>query len=77
MKSLYHDVNRGHYLLYVVTKDAAYKQDVYISVARQEDGRWLVKLDPSVQPYRTPAVKAAVWEISRRLAETAGNRAAQ
>lgn len=76
VKSLYRAINRTHYLLHIVTKDAAYKQDVYISVARQEDGRWLVKLDPSVQPYRTPAVKAAVWEISRRLADTAGNRTA-
>lgn len=77
VKSLYRALSRTHYLLYVVAKDAAYKQDFYISVARQDDGRWLVKLDPSVQPYRTPAVKAAVWEIGRRLAETAGNRAAQ
>lgn len=55
------------YLLRMITKDGHYKQSFYITVSRHENHRWLVKLDTTFQPYRTPAVKLAVWKIGEIL----------
>ncbi len=67
VKAVFGSPDGKGYLLRMITKDGQYKQGFYITVARHEDHRWLVKLDTTFQPYRTPAVKLAVWKIGEIL----------
>lgn len=67
VKAVFGSPDGSGYLLRVITKDGHYKQGFYITVSRHEDHRWLVKLDTTFQPYRTPAVKLAVWKIGEML----------
>jgi hypothetical protein len=53
--------------LRVIARDESFKQEFYILIIRRKERRWLVKLDPAVQPYRTPAVKLAVWMTGELL----------
>jgi tRNA (guanine-N7-)-methyltransferase len=70
VKAGYTALEDDRYLLRTIAKDESYKQEFYILITRQEERRWLVKLDPAVRPYRTPAVKIAVWKIGALLNET-------
>ncbi len=54
------------FLLLIITRDYDYQQKFYITVVARQNG-WIVKLESTTQPYRTPAVKMAVQEIGRRL----------
>ncbi len=67
VKNAFVGINKQEFLLKLVAKDMAYQQNFFVVVQRQDAGRWLVKLDPAMQPYRTPAVKMAVWQIGKRL----------
>ena len=67
VKNVFHHLDKEQYLLQVVAKDKTYKQSIHILVYRHGKNRWLVKLDSTVQPYRTPAVKMAVWKIGEIL----------
>lgn len=70
VKDTYGDINSAKYLLHVIAKDGAHKQNFHVVINQQKKGRWIVKLDPNTQPYRTPAVKMAVHEIGNRLANS-------
>ncbi len=67
VKDSFRDADANRFLLRVVAKDSSYQQDFYLLVVRQNKNRWLIKLDPTLQPYRTPAVKMAVLQIGQRL----------
>lgn len=67
VKDAFVGVNEPQFLLKLVAKDMAYQQNFFVVITRQAAGRWLVKLDPAMQPYRTPAVKMAVWQIGKIL----------
>lgn len=69
VKQIFKNTEQDGYLLKVVAKDADYKQSFLVLVKPHEDGRWIVKLDQGALPYRTPAVKMAVWEIGNKLLE--------
>ena len=61
------DMESAGYVLKLVTNDREYRQNVLVQVRSHETGRWIVRLDPVLQPYRTPAVKQAVAAIGARL----------
>ncbi len=63
---VFRDLSGEAFLLRMVTADDDYTQNFFILVATYEQG-FIVKIDPGYQPYRTPAVKAAVTEIGQRL----------
>ena len=67
VKDVFTDVLNGSYLLNVVAKDRDYQQNILVGIYRHKSERWIVKLDKIIQPYRTPAVKAAVWGIGKQL----------
>ena len=67
VKSVYLNTAEEQYLLKVVAKDHDYQQNILVGIYRHNNGKWIVKLDPAVQPYRTPAVKQAVWQIGEML----------
>lgn len=66
VKRIYQDLNKRNFLLRAITRDLDYLQNFYIIIARHEDG-WIIKLDDSLQPYRTPAVKWAIQKIGEIL----------
>ncbi|HQV30564.1 MAG TPA: hypothetical protein PKV71_01740 [Calditrichia bacterium] len=72
VKSALRDMEEDRYILKVVAADQGYRQSFLVQIKPHETGRWLVKLDPSVQPYRTPAVKMAIRQIAAALVEPAG-----
>jgi tRNA (guanine-N7-)-methyltransferase len=63
---VFRDQSGQAFLLRMVTADDDYTQNFFILVATYGQG-FIVKIDPGYQPYRTPAVKAAVAEIGERL----------
>ncbi|RMI08673.1 MAG: tRNA (guanosine(46)-N7)-methyltransferase TrmB [Calditrichaeota bacterium] len=67
VKGTFTQLDRENFLIRVVAKDGDYHQNFYVLVKPHEDGRWLVKLDSTTLPYRTPAVKMAVWKIGELL----------
>jgi tRNA (guanine-N7-)-methyltransferase len=67
IKAGYSALENGRFLLRVIARDESFKQEFYILITRRKERRWLVKLDPAVQPYRTPAVKLAVWKTGELL----------
>jgi len=67
VKAAFGDAGQNRFLLRTIAKDGAFRQGFYIVVKRHEERRWLVKLDTTVLPYRTPAVKMAVWKIGEIL----------
>lgn len=67
IKSSYRGLQHQTFLVRVVSKDQDFKQDFFVLVKKAGRGRWLAKLDPVTNPYRTPAVKMAVAEIGRLL----------
>ncbi|MGH1365486.1 MAG: tRNA (guanine(46)-N(7))-methyltransferase TrmB [Calditrichia bacterium] len=70
VKQIFKNTEQDGYLLKVVAKDIDYKQSFFVLIKPHEDGRWIVKLDQGALPYRTPAVKMAVWEIGNALVES-------
>jgi tRNA (guanine-N7-)-methyltransferase len=69
VKSAFSDAGQNRFLLRTIAKDGAFRQGFYIVIKRHDKQRWLVKLDTTVLPYRTPAVKMAVWKIGEILNE--------
>lgn len=70
IKATFADFDNQRFLIRTVAKDGSHTQGFYIVVNRHEEKRWLVKLDPILQPYRTPAVKMAVRKIGEILNST-------
>lgn len=67
VKDAFVGANKPQFLLKLVAKDMGYQQNFFVLIRQQDAHRWLVKLDPALQPYRTPAVKMAVWQIGKIL----------
>ena len=67
VKSGYKQLGREMFLLRMVTKDVDYKQDFFVQIKRQESTRWIVRLDPTIRPYRTPAVKMMIAKVAELL----------
>jgi len=68
IKKVYSDNHFKEFLLETVAVDSGYKQIFFILIARHPKG-FIVKIDQSIQPYRTPAVKKAVFQIGKILSE--------
>lgn len=64
IKGIYKSTTNDAYLIKVISSDKDFQQHYYL-VAYPEDNEWIIKLDSSSNPYRTPAVK---WSV-RALAE--------
>lgn len=67
VKAAFGDADQNRFLLRTIAKDGAFRQGFYIVIKRHDERRWLVKLDTTVLPYRTPAVKMAVWKVGEIL----------
>ncbi|GAB6189585.1 tRNA (guanosine(46)-N7)-methyltransferase TrmB [Marinitoga arctica] len=63
VNSIYEDLLNDRYLLRVVSTDDDFMQQYYISIYKKTKD-WLVKLDSTTIPYRTPAVKFSVYKIA-------------
>ncbi len=66
IKEVFFNPENRTYLLRTVASDGDYQQSFFILVSPHPRG-YIVKIDPVFQPYRTPAVKNAVWEIGKLL----------
>jgi tRNA (guanine-N7-)-methyltransferase len=58
------------FLVETVSTDGEFEQRYYLKVV-ERDGNTLVKLDETAKVYLTPAVRFAVEDLGRRLAESA------
>jgi tRNA (guanine-N7-)-methyltransferase len=58
------------FLLETVSSDGEFQQQYYLKVT-ERDGDTLVKLDGTAKVYLTPAVRFALEDLARRLAESA------
>ncbi len=67
IKGSYLKLGTEQYMLNVVARDDDFQQNFYLQITPREDGKWLVKLDSAQPPYRTPAVKMAIWRIGEIL----------
>ncbi len=66
IKEIYFSPDNQHYLLKVIAKDEDYMQKYFVRISPHREG-WIVKLDSTTQPYRTPAVKFSVYRIGELL----------
>ncbi len=66
VKEVFIQPEKSSYLLRLVSKDQDYTQRFFILISPHPKG-FIIKIDPNLQPYRTPAVKYAVYEIGRML----------
>lgn len=63
IKGIMQALGEKSFLLRTIATDMDYLQNFYILVKPHGAEGWIVKLDPTVQPYRTPAVKLAVETV--------------
>ena len=61
----------GEVLLRVFATDGDFQQQFFISVSRDRKG-WIVQLDSATVPFRTPAVKRAVYSVAEHLQKEGG-----
>ncbi|SHF20546.1 tRNA (guanine-N(7)-)-methyltransferase [Marinitoga hydrogenitolerans DSM 16785] len=66
VNSIYEDLLNDRFLLKVVSTDNDFMQQYYISIYKKTKD-WLVKLDSTTIPYRTPAVKFSVYKIAELI----------
>lgn len=66
IKEVFATQDRQAYLLRTVATDQDFYQSFYLIVAPHRQGH-IVKLDATIQPYRTPAVKTAVRRVGELL----------
>ena len=66
VSSIYEDLLNDRYLLRVVSTDDDFMQQYYVSIYKKTND-WLVKLDSTTIPYRTPAVKFTVYKIAELI----------
>ncbi|KLO21642.1 hypothetical protein X275_08525 [Marinitoga sp. 1197] len=66
VSSVYEDLLNDRFLLRVVSTDDDFMQQYYISIYKKTND-WLVKLDSTTIPYRTPAVKYTVYKIAELI----------
>ena len=63
IKEILAGIQKKDYLVHVVSQDGEYLQKFFIRI-HPHGPQWLVKLDEVTQPYRTPAVKLAVFQVA-------------
>lgn len=68
VKAVYSDPDNNTMLLRTVASDKDYSQNFFMLIAPHEAGS-IVKLDQTMQPFRTPAVKMAVRSVGEFLAQ--------
>ena len=66
VKGVFKSDDGSHILLKMISSDGGFEQHYNVSISRRSDF-WIVKLDSTCQPYRTPAVKWSIREIARIL----------
>ena len=54
------------FVLRTITIDRDYKQNFFLIIAPHGE-KFIIKIDPVSQPYRTPAVKMAIHEIAKTI----------
>ncbi len=69
VKEVFSSSNENTHLLKIVSSDGGFEQHYNILVEKHRDF-WIVKLDNTCQPYRTPSVKWSVREISKKISLT-------
>lgn len=65
-KNLLKDLDDERYLVETIAIDGDFQQHFYIEIHKRKKG-WLVKLDSHGLPFRTTAVKKAVYELGKIL----------
>lgn len=68
VKEIFARPDQEAFLLRTVTTDQGYTQNFFILIATHPSG-YIVKIDSGFQPYRTPAVKAAIRKVGQLLSE--------
>ncbi len=66
VKGFFRSIDGNSAILKMISSDSGFEQHYNVLVTRR-DGGWIVKLDSTCQPYRTPAVKWSIREIARIL----------
>ncbi|MCK5077470.1 MAG: tRNA (guanosine(46)-N7)-methyltransferase TrmB [Calditrichia bacterium] len=66
IKEIYENESHERFLLKTIAVDGEQQQKFFIVIQKRTDN-WLIKLDDLTQPFRTPAVKFAVFEVGRIL----------
>ncbi len=69
VKNVFSSRDGRRHLVKIISSDGNFEQHYNISVEKRRDF-WIVKLDSTCQPYRTPAVKWSVREIAREISLT-------
>ncbi|HOJ94990.1 MAG TPA: tRNA (guanosine(46)-N7)-methyltransferase TrmB, partial [Fervidobacterium nodosum] len=69
VKGIYKSTSNDAYLIKVISSDKDFQQHYYLVAYPEEDrnSNWIIKLDSSSNPYRTPAVKFSVKAIAEFL----------
>ncbi|ACR78732.1 MULTISPECIES: tRNA (guanosine(46)-N7)-methyltransferase TrmB [Kosmotoga] len=70
-KSMLKDLDDDRYLVETIAIDGDFQQHFYVEIHKRNKG-WLVKLDSHGLPFRTPAVKKAVYELGKILEKRRG-----
>lgn len=55
--------NADEFLLRIISSDGGFQQHYFVAI-RKKGNSYIVKIDPSTIPYRTPAVKNSVFKIA-------------
>ncbi len=67
IKGVYKALDKNAYIIKVVSSDAGYQQQYYLVVYNESEDNWIIKLDSSSNPFRTPAVKWSVYKLAEEL----------
>ncbi len=67
VKGVYKSLDKNAYILKVVSSDSGYEQQYYLVVYNESEDNWIIKLDSSSNPFRTPAVKWSVYKLAEEL----------
>ncbi len=66
VKGVFISPSREEVLLKMISSDKGFEQHYIISVEKRKD-YWVIKLDSTAHPYRTPAVKWSVYKLAEEL----------
>ena len=66
IKSVFYSKDKGEHLIKVISSDDNFEQHYNILVEKRRSF-WIVKLDSTCQPYRTPSVKWSVRKIAQEI----------
>lgn len=66
IKDVYHNLDQKNWLVLTYSSDSDFQQHYYILITKKGDG-FLVKLDSTTVPFRTPAVKWSVFRLAEEI----------